>query len=103
MAEKTIAKDPARSRYELRLEDRVVGVLDYTGDRGQISVTHTGVELAHRGQGLAAELVEFALSDARDCGLKVLPYCWYVRDYIAEHEEHRELVPAEARSRFGLA
>jgi predicted GNAT family acetyltransferase len=102
MPEKTIAHAPERSRYELRLDDEVVGVLDYREEDGVRSFTHTGVDSEHRGQGLAGELVEFALRDSREADVQVLPYCWYVRDHIAERREHLDLVPPEQRARFGL-
>jgi predicted GNAT family acetyltransferase len=100
--EKTIAHASEHSRYELKLDERVVGVADYRQDGNVRSFTHTGVEPDHRGQGLAAELIEFALREAREEKLEVLPYCWYVRDYIAQHPEYMELVPTNSRSSFGL-
>jgi predicted GNAT family acetyltransferase len=100
--EKTIADAPQHSRYELELDGRVVGVADYRQDGKVRSFTHTGVDPDHRGEGLAAELIEFALRDAREAGLEVLPYCWYVRDHIAHHPEYVQLVPAESRAGFGL-
>jgi uncharacterized protein len=100
--EKTIADAPEHSRYELELDGRVVGVADYRQEGKVRSFTHTGVAHEHRGQGLAGELIEFALRDTRETGLEVLPYCWYVRDHIAQHPEYLELVPAESRADFGL-
>jgi predicted GNAT family acetyltransferase len=100
--ETTIADAPEHSRYELKLDERTVGVADYRQEGNVRSFTHTGVELDHRGQGLAAELIDFALRDAREGGLEVLPYCWYVRDHIAGHPEYIDLVPAESRGSFGL-
>jgi predicted GNAT family acetyltransferase len=100
--EKTIAHAPEHSRYELKLDEQVVGVADYRQDGNVRSFTHTGVEPDHRGEGLAAELIEFALREAKEDGLEVLPYCWYVRDHIAQHPEYMELVPADSRSSFGL-
>lgn len=102
MPEKTIADAPEHSRYELELDGRIVGVADYKQDGNVRSFTHTGVEPDHRGQGLAAELIDFALRDAREAGLEVLPYCSYVHDYIAQHPEYRTLVPADRRDGFGL-
>ncbi|HEV2859007.1 MAG TPA: N-acetyltransferase [Solirubrobacterales bacterium] len=61
-----------------------------------------GSSLTTRGQGLAAELVEFALREAQEAELEVLPYCSYVRDHIAGHPEYLELVPAGSRGSFGL-
>jgi len=99
----TIRGDAARSRYELWLQGRLVGVADYRREGEVVSFTHTEVEQELRGRGLAAQLVEFALSSVRAEGLKALPQCWYVRDHIAAHPEHLDLVPQERRAEFGLA
>jgi predicted GNAT family acetyltransferase len=77
-------------------------VADYTQDGNVRSFTHTGVEAAHQRQGLAAELIDFALREAQEAKLEVLPYCSYVRDYISQHPQYLELVPPESRSGFGL-
>jgi hypothetical protein len=103
MPEKTVAHVPDASRYELRLDERVVGVAEYTQEGDVRSFTHTVVEPQHRGQGLAAELVEFALRDTAEAELEALPYCWYVRDHIAANTQYLELVPEDGRRRFGLA
>jgi predicted GNAT family acetyltransferase len=100
--EKTIADAPEHSRYELKLDGEIVGIADYKQDGKVRSFTHTGVEPAHRGEGLAGELIDFALREAQEAGLEVLPYCSYVRDHIAQHPEYLELVPAESRGSFGL-
>lgn len=102
MPEKTIIHAPEHSRYELKLDDQIVGVADYKQAGDIRSFTHTGVDHAHRGQGLAAELINFALREAQQADLEVLPYCWYVRDHIAKHPEYMELVPVKRRASFGL-
>jgi uncharacterized protein len=101
-AKPVISEDSERSRYELRLDGRLVGVADYRRDGDVLAFTHTGVEPEFRGRGLAAALVDFALSSAREAGLKALPHCWYVRDHIAAHPELLDLVPADRRAEFGL-
>ena len=102
MPEKAISHEPERNRYALRLDDRVVGVADYMRDGDALAITHTGVEPRFRGQGLAGELIEFALRDMSEAGEQVLPYCSYVSDYIARNPEYLELVPEERRRTFGL-
>jgi predicted GNAT family acetyltransferase len=97
-----IADDPDRSRYELRLDGEVAVVADYSRHGGQLSFTHTGTDPRLRGRGLAGQLLEHALAEAKAAGDEVLPYCSFVSDYIAEHGEYLELVPAEQRSEFGL-
>ena len=65
-AEKTeIVDDPERSRYELRLDGEVAVVADYRRDGDQVSFTHTGTDPRLRGRGLAGQLIERALADAK--------------------------------------
>ena len=55
------------------------------------------------GQGLASELVRTALDQARSSGLRVLPFCPFVRGYIASHAaDYLDLVPQGMRSTFDL-
>jgi predicted GNAT family acetyltransferase len=98
----TIDHDAAHSRYELRIEGTVVGVANYIRSGDSVSITHTGVETALRGRGLAGVLIGFALEDARRSGLSVLPHCSFVSDYIDKHREYLELVPEDRRREFGL-
>jgi predicted GNAT family acetyltransferase len=51
---------------------------------------------------LASKLVRTALSEARSDGLAVLPFCPFVRGYIAGHSEYLDLVPEDTRARFEL-
>ena len=67
-----------------------------------IAFTHTLIDARFEGQGLGSRLVRAALSEARSNGLAVLPFCPFVRGYIADHDEYLGLVPVEMRSRFGL-
>jgi predicted GNAT family acetyltransferase len=83
---------PAERRYEIALDDTVVGFADYH-DRGDERVfPHTVIEPAFRGQGLGAQLVRYALDDSRDAGRRVVPTCWYVGQFIDEHPEYADLV-----------
>jgi predicted GNAT family acetyltransferase len=62
-----------------------VGHLSYLRSEGQIQFASTVVDPAHRGQGLAAQLVEHAVQDARDEGVRITTGCWYVEDWLAAH------------------
>jgi predicted GNAT family acetyltransferase len=97
-----VRDDPERSRYELLLDGEVAVVADYRREGGRVSFTHTGTEPRLRGRGLAGQLIERALAEAKEAGDEVLPYCSFVSDYIADHPEYLELVPAEQRGEFGL-
>lgn len=98
----TVADAPDASRYEIHLDDELAGFAEYELSEGLIAFTHTEVGDEFAGQGLAGELVGFALADARTRGLAVHPFCPYVRSYIAKHPDLVDLVPEVDRPRFRL-
>ncbi|HEX3240375.1 MAG TPA: GNAT family N-acetyltransferase [Solirubrobacterales bacterium] len=97
-----IAENPDRSRFELRLDGELVAVADYIRAESVDSFIHTETVPRHRGNGLAARLVEFALEASRSAGREILPYCSFVSEYIAAHSQHIDLVPADRRDEFRL-
>jgi hypothetical protein len=100
--EPEIVDDKEQSRYELRQGGETVAVADYVKQPGIISFTHTETFDGHKGQGLAARLIDRALRDARDEELEVMPFCWFAAKYIGAHREYLGLVPADRRAEFGL-
>jgi predicted GNAT family acetyltransferase len=82
-----------QSRYEYVTTDgQVVGVADYDEAGERVVMHHTHTAPAFRGQGIAAVLVAGALDDLRSRGLRVVPTCWYVAQFIDEHPEYGDLV-----------
>ena len=100
--EVTVADEPAADRYVIDADGDRVGFLSYRLDTDHIALLHAEIETARERHGLGSQLVAFALQDARDRHLSVLPYCPFVRAYIMQHPEYRELVPEASRARFGL-
>jgi uncharacterized protein len=93
----------SRSRYEVRDGDELAGYTEYKLNGDMVAFTHTGIDAAFAGRGLARQLVTQALADARARGLGVLPYCPFVRDVIAKNpQQYLDLVPARERARFDL-
>ncbi len=89
----TLAHEPDASRYTLRDGDTILALVDYTINGNTISLTHTFTQPAHRGQGLAAQVVEFAINDiASTTELKVLPMCWYAAEWFDKHPDRVELL-----------
>ena len=81
----------------------LAGFSEYRRRPGLIAFTHTLIDPRFEGQGLAGRLVQTALSEARSQGLAVLPFCPFVRGYIAEHrEEYIDLIPGDLRDSFEL-
>ena len=93
---------PDRSRFEIRVEGEVAGFTEYRRRPQLIAFVHTLIDPRFEGQGHASELVRRALWEARSDGLSVLPFCPFVRAYIARHTEYLELVPEDMRIKFDL-
>ncbi len=97
-----VVDDKEQSRYEVHQGGETVAIADYVKQPGTVSFTHTETFEGHKGQGLAGRMIDRALRDAQAEELAVVPFCSFVSDYIAAHEEFRELVPGDRRSEFGL-
>jgi predicted GNAT family acetyltransferase len=92
---------PDDRRYELLVEGEHAGELVYR-ERGDdvLALLHTEVDHKRQRRGLGSALVAGVLDDARARGLRVVPLCPFVDDYIRRHPEHVDLVvPDPARRR----
>ena len=94
---------PERDRFEIEADGAVVGFVQYRRRPGTISFLHTEIDPEHEGAGLGGVLVSAALDEVRSEGIRVLPFCPFVRSYIEHHPEYLDLVPEERRADFGLA
>ncbi len=83
---------PDKSRFELHVDGRRVGLLDYHGSGASVTLPHTEVDPTYGGQGLGGVLVRGALDAFRERGVTVRPTCSFVRHYIAGHPEYQDLV-----------
>jgi uncharacterized protein len=87
-----VRDNPGQSRYELLEDGKLVGVADYRAIGDTLAFPHTEIVPARRNQGLGAQLVKGALDDVRRKGAKVVPYCWFVAEFIDEHPEYADLL-----------
>jgi uncharacterized protein len=78
----TIRHDPGARRFTAEVNGGVAQ-LDYTVAGDVMTITHTLVPPAARGRGIAAELMEAALLEARSAGRSVEPACSYAAAYMA--------------------
>ncbi len=87
------AHEPDAQRYTAREDGAIVSVLQYA-EQGTMSSFHHTVTVPHRrGQGHAAQLVEFAVNDAERRGItKIVPSCWFVAEWFDLHPERRALI-----------
>ncbi len=90
------------SRFEAIENDQIIGWLDFRPQSNAVAMSHTVVPEAHAGRGVGTALVAHALAHAMANNWAVLPYCSFVRAYIADHPEYRSLVPADRHDDFAL-
>ncbi len=92
MDELSITDMPERSRFEATVDGKLVGVLEYRRKDDVIFYDHAETEIPFRGKGIAGRIVEAALIAARAEGLRIVPRCPYVVDWVAAHPEFQPLV-----------
>jgi predicted GNAT family acetyltransferase len=97
----SVVDDPVESRYELRVHGEVAGQLVYRAEGQRRTLVHTEIAPAFEGQGLGSHLAAFALHDARQRGLTVVPLCPFVSAYLRRHHEQLDVVEEPYRSRLG--
>jgi uncharacterized protein len=91
-ADAEVVDVPERSRYELRLDGRLIGLAAYRRRDGRIAFTHTEVDESCAGRGCGSRLAAAALDDARRQGLRILPLCPFIAHYVEQHPEYEDLV-----------
>ena len=86
-----VRNNPERSRYELAIDDELVGIADYRVMGDVVVFPHTEIDPSRRRQGLGAQLVKYALDDVRANNRRADAQCWYVAEFIAEHPEYADV------------
>lgn len=59
---------------------------------GEMILTHTGVPRPLSGQGIGSQMVEEVLKDIDEQGLKVVPQCPFIADYIRKNPRWEHIV-----------
>lgn len=89
-----ITHNPAQQSFELWIDGHL-SKLDYIQEGKNFVITHVGVYPEHRGQGIAAKIVEAGLQYAREHSLRVIPMCSYAAAYIRRNPQYKELTDQE--------
>ncbi len=87
----TITHRPERQTFEAMVEGQRC-VADYRRQGQVVHLHHTYVPSALGGRGIAAQLVEAALSWIRSEGLRLAPDCSYVAVYVRRHAQWQDLL-----------
>ena len=90
MATASVRNNKAQSRFELDVEG-TLAFANYRLTPSAVVITHTETPRALRGRGIASALVHGALQLIRADGLKVIPGCGFVADYLHKHPEFADL------------
>jgi uncharacterized protein len=87
------ARDDANERYTGTVEGKTAAVAAFSPAARLIVFTHTQTDQAFEGQGVASQLVRWALDDVRARGLHVVAVCPFVRAFIERHrDEYGDLI-----------
>jgi uncharacterized protein len=87
----TIRDNTALQRFELETEGHNA-VAYYRLSPDTITIFHTEVDPEISGRGVGSRLVHGVLEIVRQRGLKVVPRCSFVGNYIARHPKFKDLV-----------
>jgi uncharacterized protein len=86
-----VRDNKAQHRFEMNAGDDPA-IAYYSLAPGVITLTHTEVPAALRGQDIASRLMRSVLETARAQGLKVVPRCSFVAAFMRRHPEFNDLL-----------
>jgi predicted GNAT family acetyltransferase len=84
-----VRHNASQHRYELDTPHGLAIAVYHQRDDSLV-FTHTEVPSADEGQGIASRLVRAALDDTHRRGLKIVPACSFVADFVRRHPEYRD-------------
>ena len=77
--------------FVIEVDGRAVGLADFHDRDGRRVFPHTEVQPEFQGRGLATILVAEALRATRAEGLRIVPTCWMVAEYIDKNPEYADI------------
>ena len=87
----TVVNNAAAGRFELTAEGHTA-VLEYNVAGNRLRLMHTEVPPELRGRKYAEVLARAGLDWARDHGLRVVPFCPFVRAFLQRHPEYESVL-----------
>ncbi|MEH3139517.1 MAG: GNAT family N-acetyltransferase [Mycobacterium kyogaense] len=80
-----------QDRFTISVDGRQVGLADFYDRDGARVFPHTEVDPRYQGRGLATILVREALTATRAAGLRVVPQCWMVAEFIEKNPDFADM------------
>jgi len=84
---RTLSDAPEAGRYELREDGELIASAEYRVNGDTVAITRVFTRPTHRGQGIAADITEYAVDRIVADGRKVVPVCWYAAGWFERHPE----------------
>ena len=75
-----IVNNTSQSRYELEVEGQLA-IADYQLTGNRLSIMRVFVPETLRGRGVAADVMDGVVADAKKRGLEIVPVCSYAQSY----------------------
>lgn len=84
-------------KFTVAVDGKTVGLAAFGDREGQRVFSHTEVDDAYGGRGLATVLVSEALAATRAEGLRIVAVCPMVAAYVKKHHEFDDIVDRPTR------
>jgi uncharacterized protein len=81
-------------RFSIEVDGKTAGFTEIVDEDGRRTFPHTEVDDAFQGRGLATILIGEALQQTREAGLRIVPVCPMVANYVKKHSEFDDVVDA---------
>lgn len=78
---------PALNRFEIYAGDAIAGFAEYVDHDRQRIFHHTEIGAKFSGKGMAGKLIQAALTETSNAGLRIVPVCPFVAKFIDKHDE----------------
>ncbi|GGF94589.1 hypothetical protein GCM10007304_05540 [Rhodococcoides trifolii] len=88
-----VVDNPDHSRFDLWVDDHLVGILAYRiEESASMTLLHTVVKEDFGDHGWAAVLVRGALDGLRESEVQMTPVCTYVKRFLGQNTEYLDLI-----------
>jgi uncharacterized protein len=84
-------------KFTVAVEEKTVGLTAYEDHDNQRVFPHTEVDDAYEGRGLASIVIGEALAQTKAEGLRIVPMCPTVAEYVEKHPEYADVVDRPGR------
>jgi predicted GNAT family acetyltransferase len=91
MADIAVKENPDEERFEIAVDGELAGFTVYQERGNNYALLHTEIDDRYAGQGLGSILIRHTLDDLRSRGIGVLPYCPFVRAFLAKNRDYADL------------